>query len=668
MVGQPRCIALVGPSQSGKSLLLDALIRRCESGQASTVSESRSAQPEPNGRAYAISTEPTLAVLRFLDDDFTFVDCPGSVEFAQSGEAVLDVCDMAVVVCEADERRLPALQIVLHGLEERGVPHLLFVNKVDTATQGLRETLAALQSVSRIPLLLRQIPIWRGGTPAGFIDLALERAFIYRDQAPSTRIDLPNGELPREKEDRFTLLERLADHDDILMEQLITDAEPALDRIMADLARELRTGQAVSVLIGSAQRGNGLFRLLKALRHEAPCIVDTRARIGLPDDGPPVAQVILTRHSAFGGKISVCRVLRGSFREGDAVSACQGTTTRIGGFLAADGAQRDKIPSAYAGETRGFTRLEGIATGQRFSTQGLDDRGSPPAPQHVYAIAIELQDRKDDVRLNAALAKLVEEDPGLRVEHRADPEEVRLLGQGDMHLRIAIERLADRFGVRVGRGQPKVDYRETIRKPASGHGRHKKQTGGHGQFADVHLAVRPLPRGEGFVFEDAVVGGAVPRKFIPSVEAGARAYLRRGPLGFPVEDLAVTLTDGAFHAVDSSDAAFQAATRMALDDALARAEPVLLEPVWAIKIVTPSSATAKATGLITGRRGQILGFDARPDWAGWDVLNALIPEAETSDLIVELRSLTGGVGSFTARFDHYAELTGRPAELLLHQA
>ncbi len=668
MVGQPRCIALVGPSQSGKSLLLDALTRRCEPGESSIVNESRSGKLEPNGRAYAISTEPTLTALRFLGDDFTLVDCPGSVEFAQSSEAVLDVCDMAVVVCEADERRLPAVQVVLHGLEERKVPHLLFINKIDTATQGLRDTLAALQSVSRIPLLLRQIPIWRDGTAAGFIDLALERAFIYRDQAPSTRIELPDGELPREKEDRFTLLERLADHDDILMEQLITDAEPARDRVMADLARELRTGQTVSVLIGSAQRGNGLVRLLKALRHEAPSIDGTRARIGLPDDGPAVAQVILTRHSAFGGRVSLCRVLRGTFREGDAVSAGQGTTTRIGGFLAADRSENGKILSADAGETCGFTRLEGIATGQRLSTQALADRGSLPIPQPVYATAIQLRDRKDDVRLNAALAKLAEEDLGLKVEHRADLGEVRLVGQGDMHLRVAIERLADRFGVRVGRGQPKVDYRETVQKPASGHGRHKKQTGGHGQFADVSLSVRPLPRGEGFVFEDAVVGGAVPRKFIPSVETGARAYLRRGPLGFPVEDLAVTLTDGAFHAVDSSDAAFQAATRMALDDALAKAEPVLLEPVWAIEIVTPSSATAKATGLVTGRRGQILGFDARPDWAGWDVLNALIPEAETSDLIVELRSLTGGVGSFTARFDHRAELTGRPAELLLRQA
>lgn len=668
MVGQPRCIALVGPSQSGKSLLLDALTRRCEPGQFSIVNESRSGQLGPNGRAYAISTEPTLTALSFLDDDFTLIDCPGSVEFAQSGEAILDVCDMAVVVCEADERRLPALQVILHGLEECGVPHLLFVNKIDTATQGLRETLAALQSVSRIPLLLRQIPIWRDGTAAGFIDLALERAFIYRDQAPSTRIDLPDGELPREKEDRFTLLERLADHDDILMEQLITDAEPARDRVMTDLARELRTGQAVSVLIGSAQRGNGLLRLLKALRHEAPRLDSTRARLGLPDDGTAVAQVIVTRHSAFAGKISVCRVLRGSFREGDAVSAAQGKTVRIGGFLAADRSQGGKIPSADAGETRGFTRLEGIATGQRFSTQALEEQDSLPTPQHVYATALQLRDRKDDVRLNSALAKLVEEDPGLKVEHRADLEEVRLLGQGDMHLRVAIERLADRFGVRVERSQPKVDYRETIRKPARGHGRHKKQTGGHGQFADVHLAVRPLPSGEGFVFEDAVVGGAVQRKFIPSVEAGARDYLRRGPLGFPVEDLAVTLIDGAFHAVDSSDAAFQAATRLALDDALAKAEPVLLEPVWVIEIVMPSSATAKATGLVTGRRGQILGFDARPDWAGWDVLNALIPEAETSDLIVELRSLTSGVGSFTSRFDHRAELTGRPAELLLHQA
>lgn len=665
MAEQPRCIALVGPSQSGKTQLFDALLQRCGAERTASENHGRTAGGHGDGRASTLTVEPTIGHLTYLGEPFTLIDCPGSVEFAASGLPVLAACDAALVVCEPDERRLPALQLVLRTLEELGVPHLIFVNKIDAASQGLRETLEALQSVSRVPLLLRQIPIWTDGTATGFIDLALERAYVYHDHAPSERIDLPDGELPRERENRFTLLERLADHDDALMEQLIEEVEPARERVMADLAQELRSGQAVSVLIGSGARGNGLSRLLKALRHEAPRLDETRARLGLPEEGPPVAQVMLTHHTGFGGKLSLVRVLRGSFREGDTVMGAEGAATRIAGLVSGKGAQGERAAEARAGETLGFARLDGIGTGARFSTEAACAAAGAAAPPPVYAAAIRVRDRKDDVRLTAALAKLVEEDPALGVEHHPDLEEIRLLGQGEMHLRAAVERLSERFGVGVERERPRVGYRETIRRSASGHGRHKKQTGGHGQFADVSLSVRPLARGEGVVFEDEVVGGAVPRKFIPSVEAGARAHLRRGPLGFPVEDIAVTLTDGAAHAVDSSDAAFQAAARLALDDALAKGQPVLLEPVLTVEIVTPSAATAKATGLVTGRRGQILGYDARPDWPGWDLLNAAIPEAEIADLIVELRSLTAGVGSFTARFDHRAELTGRPAEQVL---
>lgn len=667
MVGQPRCIALVGPSQSGKTLLLEALQRRCRSGENHANNGSRSAQAAAS-RTHAMSMELNLATLHYLDDTFTFIDCPGSREFAHASSAALTTCDAAVVVCEADERRLPALQLVLRELEEQGVPRLLFVNKIDTATQGLRDTLAALQTVSRPPLLMRQIPIWDGGNATGFIDLALERAFVYRNHAPSTIIALPDGELPREKEDRFTLLERLADHDDVLMEQLVTDAEPSRDRIMADLARELRSGQAISVLIGSALQGNGLTRLLKALRHEAPRLADTRRRLELPDEGPAVAQVLLTRHSGFGGKVSVARVLNGSFHEGDTVAGAGGVTTRIGGIVAALSPQAERVAIASEGTIASFAKLEGIGTGSRFATDATFTAGASSSLPPVFARTIWVRDRKDDVRLTAALAKLVEEDPSLSVQHRSDPDEIRLLGQGEMHLRVAVERLSERFGVSVDHARPKVAYRETIRETATGHGRLKKQTGGHGQFADVRLSVRPLQRGQGFVFEDAVVGGAVPRKFIPSVEAGARAYIRRGPLGFPVEDIAVTLTDGSAHAVDSSDAAFQGAARLALDEALPAAEPVLLEPVLVVTILNPSASTAKVTGLVTGRRGQILGYDARPDWPGWDVVDALIPEAETSDLIVELRSLTAGIGGFSAHFSHMAELTGPPADAVLHRS
>jgi elongation factor G len=280
---------------------------------------------------------------------------------------------------------------------------------------------------------------------------------------------------------------------------------------------------------------------------------------------------------------------------------------------------------------------------------------------------VRVKDRKDDVRLSAALAKIVEEDPSLAVENRPEIGEMRLLGQGEMHLRVAIERLASRFQVNVETGRPKVNYCETIKMPAAARGRHKKQTGGHGQFGDVMIEVKPLPRGEGFAFKDSITGGVVPRQYIPSVETGIRDAIRRGPLGFPVVDVAVALTDGSYHTVDSSDAAFQAAAKLALAEALPKAKPVLLEPVLSVEIAIPSDALSKAAGLVTARRGQILGYDARPGWSGWDVVNAMIPESEIGNLIVELRSATAGVGTFATRFDHMAELNGRPADQVLSE-
>ncbi|MGY2049333.1 elongation factor G [Methylobacterium sp. JK268] len=669
MAGQTRCIAIVGPFQSGKTALLEAILHRTGAidrpGRA--ASGNRVGDTSAEAKAHGMSVEPAVATVSFLGDSFTFVDCPGSVEFAHDVRAVLPVCDAAIVVCEADERKRPALELCLRDLEAAGLPRLLFINKADAAAGSLRDALALLQPASSVPLLLRQIPLWQGEAAVGFIDLALERAFVYREQAPSEVVDLPEGEWPREKAERFTMLERLADHDDALMEDLISEVEPARDRVFSDLARELREGQVVSVLFGSAEHGHGVTRLLKALRHEAPGLPETCARLGVAPEGPALAQVVKTLHSGFGGKLSVARVLRGTLREGEAVAGSGGGGGRIAGLAALTGAGGARVPEARAGEVAGLAKLDGIATGETLQagSEAPAALADLPRPEPVHAVSLRIRDRKDDVRLAGALAKVLEEDPALALEQHADLGEMRLTGQGEMHLRVAVERLASRFGIGVETDRAKVGYRETIRGAASARARHKKQTGGHGQFADVALSVRPLPRGEGFLFEDEVVGGAVPRQYIGSVEAGARACMARGPLGFPVVDVAVTLTDGAAHAVDSSDAAFQAATRLALEEALPKAGPVLLEPILAVSLAVPSAATARATGLVTARRGQILGFDARPGWPGWDRVEALIPEAEMSGLIVELRSITAGVGSYTARFDHRAELTGRPADAVL---
>src|SRR5918993_787448 len=665
----PRCIAIVGPFQSGKTTLLEAILARAgaidRAGRVSAGSTIGDGAAE--ARAHAMSVEPNVATATFLGESLTFIDCPGSVEFLHDMRAVVPACDAAVVVCEADDKKIRALAIVLRELEESDIPRFLFINKIDQATRRVRETLALLQRASRTPLLLRQIPIWKDGIAVGFIDLALERAFIYREHAPSEVVEFPDGELPREREARFAMLERLADYDDSLMEDLISEIEPPRDRVFDDLAREVRERHVVPVLIGSADRGNGVTRLLKALRHKGPTLPETRSRPGVAEQGPPLPHVMKTQHTGHGGKLSIARVLRGAFREGDAVIGSRGAEARIGSLVAMVGTATTRVPEAVAGDTLGFGRLQGIATADCFAAGKTRPEAivSVAPPEPVYALSVKVKDRKDDVRLTSALAKIAEEDPALVIETRPEIGEMRLLGQGEMHLRVAIERLASRFQVPVETGKPRVNYCETIKAPASARGRHKKQTGGHGQFGDVMIEVRPLPRGEGFAFQDSITGGVVPRQYIPSVETGVRDALKCGPLGFPVVDLAVSLTDGSYHTVDSSDAAFQAAAKIALAEALPKAKPVLLEPILAVEITIPTEALSKATGLVSARRGQILGYDGRPGWQGWDVLQAMIPESEIGDLIVELRSATAGVGTFSTKFDHMAELSGRPAEMVL---
>ncbi|MFV0280568.1 MAG: elongation factor G [Rhodoblastus sp.] len=666
-----RLIALVGPFQSGKTTLLESILSRTGaiSRQGNVKDGSSVGDSSAEARAHAMSVEANVATADYLGDRYTFVDCPGSIEFSNEQRDVLPLCDAAIVVCEADPRKIPALQLILRELEEIGVPRLLFLNKIDAATQRVHETLGLLQPASRAPLLLRQIPIWQKGIATGFIDLALERAFVYREHAPSTVIDVPAGDLPREKEARYTMLEKLADYDDALMEELISDIEPPRDQVFDDLARELRDGHVVPMLIGSAERGNGVTRLLKALRHEAPRLAETRARLGVAETGPALGQSLRTIHTAHGGKLSVVRVLRGAFADGATIVGANGGEDRIASLARMVGSGVTKVARAEEGDTLAFGRLDHIASGETVgdSRDGAPQQisGAPAAPQPVHTLSLTIKDRKDEVKLAAAMAKLTEEDASLVFTQDQETGEMKLSGQGEMHLRVALERLAARFGVTVEARKGAVAYRETIRHTAHVRGRHKKQSGGHGQFGDVVLDVRPQARGEGFAFEEKVHGGSVPRQYFSSVEAGCLDACAQGPLGFPVVDVAATLVDGSYHTVDSSDMAFRTAGRVGMSEALEKSQPVLLEPILAVSISVPSDAMSRATAIVSGRRGQILGFDGKPGWEGWDVLEAQIPEAEMGGLIVDLRSATSGVGSYAAKFDHLAEVVGKHADAIV---
>src|SRR5438874_247988 len=538
----PRCAALIGPYLSGKTTLLEALLHASGStSRRGSVRDGNSVgDHSPEARARQMSTELNVAGASFLGDRWTILDCPGSVELLHEAQGALLVSDVAVVVVEPEVERALTISALLRFLDRHKIPHMIFINKMDNASARVRDLLAALQSVSERPLVLRQVPL-RG----------------------------PEGET--------------------------------------------------------------------------------------------LAQVFKTYHLPHTGKLSLARVWRGTISEGMVLNG-----SRVAGVLRLVGAQQEKVPAAQAGEVVGLTRMEDIATGTVLTPSGkAAPLPQPERPQPVYGLAITSERRTDDVKLTGAIGKLVEEDPTLELEQNADTQEMVLWGQGDIHLQIAIDRLRTRHNLAVNGRRAGVPYKETIRQGAQQHSRFKRQSGGHGQFADVTIEVKPLPRGSGFTYTNSVVGGAIPRNYIPAVEEGVIEALLHGPIGFPVVDVAVNLITGQFHAVDSSDQAFKTAGRQAVQEALPKCEPILLEPIDMVEISVPNAFTARVQRLVSGRRGQILGYDAKPDWPGWDVVSAHLPQSELHDLIVELRSLTMGVGSFAHQFDHMQELSGRPAEKVL---
>jgi elongation factor G len=665
----PRCIALVGPFQSGKTTLLEAILARTGTIQRQGAVEAGTTVGDGSkeARHHAMSVELSVASTTFMGDTYTFVDCPGSVEFTHDMRTALPAVDAAVVVCEMDEKKIPQLQLMLRELEDQKIPHFLFLNKIDKADATIHDALNLLQPASRSKLLLRQIPTFSGDLISGFVDLALERAFVYKEHAASEVMPLAGEILDREKTARFSMLETLADHDDELMEQLLGDIQPPADKVFDDLAKELRDGLVCPVLMGSATRTNGVLRLMKALRHEAPDVATTIKRLGIKGGADPVAYVMKTFHTAHGGKMSIARVLNGQVPDSATFITPEREAGRVAGIFKVTGQSTEKRGPVAVGETVAFGKLDHANTGD---TLTIGKQAHPPivtveplAP--VLAIAIGAKERKDDVKLGQALHKLVEEDPSVSVVHNPEAQEVVAWGQGEMHLRVVAERLADRFGVAIATRKPTVGYRETIKKGVVQRGRHKKQSGGHGQYGDIVVEIKPLPRGSGFVFTEEIKGGVVPRNFIPSVEEGVADALKHGPLGFPVVDVAVKLIDGSYHTVDSSDMAFQLAGRLAMHEGLPQCQPVLLEPILQVEIALPSEATAKMNALMSGRRGQILGFDTREGWPGWDIVKVQMPESEIGDLIVEVRSATAGVGSYTFKFDHMAEITGRTADQIV---
>jgi elongation factor G len=657
----------VGPGGAGKTSLAEALLfaagaidRQGNVAAGTTVGDS-----SPEARSRGGSTELNLMNFAFMGDRYALIDCPGSVGFAADGALGIAAADLALVVVDPDADRALLAEPTLRQLERLGVPHMIFVNKIDQARGSIQNVLEALQPMSASPLLARQIPIREGEKISGFVDVALERAFHYRQGKASEQMEIPADLADREKEARFHLLEQLADHDDALLEQLLMDETPDPKVVFDDLSRETGENLVVPVLFGSALNGFGVRRLLKALRHDAPGPQLAAKRLGAEDG---CAFVFKVSNAGSMGRLAFARVFGGTLKEGSELRTAGGESVRIGTLFAVQGDKTAKAAQAERGDVVAIAKAEGVGPGDWLSAGRIvAPKPDVALPAANYVLAITTKDRKDDVRLSTALHRLVEEDPMLLWEQNEALHETRLRGVNDEHLKVTLDRLKRRYGVAVDSRHPSIGYKESIRRTVTERGRHKKQSGGHGQFGDVVLEVRPLPRGEGFRFEDRISGGVVPKQWFPAVEAGVRDALQKGPLGFPVVDVAVTLIDGSYHSVDSSEIAFRTAGRIGMAEALAGAQPHLLEPVMKVTVTAPTSATSRVTSAIASRRGQMLGMGPREGWSSWERIEALIPEAEMLGFDAELRSLSQGLASYEAEFDHLAELNGTLADKVVHR-
>lgn len=657
-----RVVALVGPAGTGKTSLAEALLHASGAIDrlGSVEAGSCLGDSSPEARARGSSTEINLSHFVWLGDRFTLVDLPGAAAFLADGLAALTAVDLALVVIDPVPERALLAGPVLRRLDALGIPHAIVVNRIESGRSGSVHALVReLQPFSAEQLALRQIPIRDGDHVSGYVDLALERAYRYQPGAESRRIEMPEQIAALELTDRAKLLETLADFDDTLLEALLMDEAPDTRLIMADLADDTAHNRLVPVVLASALTSGGVHRLLKLLRHETPAPEQAAARVGTANG----VHVVKIAHGGGLGRLAYARVFGEALEEGEELVA-EGASTRCGALFTVQGGKVTKRTSVAPGEIVAISKLEHAHVGMVMARKGgtVTTAPTPDYPARNAAFAIAAPDRKDDVKLSAALHKLCEEDPTLAWLQDDATHETVLRGVNDEHLAVVLARLQRRYGVSVDTDKPRVAYRESIRKSATQRGRHKKQSGGHGQYGDVIIEIAPRDRGEGFLFAERITGGAVPKQWIPAVELGVRDALAAGPLGFPVVDVSVSLTDGSYHSVDSSELAFRIAGRMAMSAALAAAAPYLLEPICRVAVDTPAGTGARVGSVLTSRRGQILGLLPHPEWGRWERLEALLPEAGLHGLDAELRSLSQGLAQFTVGFDHLAELAPKQAD------
>ncbi|HEY2476276.1 MAG TPA: elongation factor G [Candidatus Cybelea sp.] len=663
-IARLRNIAFVGSHHTGKTTLVEAILahagaigRRGSVGDGTTVTDH-----EPEDAAHLQST--TVGFAHATDDgiDITIVDTPGFVDFFEETKQALAGVDAAIVVVEADPGRIVQTQAVVEYIESVRMPHIFVVNKMDRPGADFAQTLSALQSAYGRHVVAEQVPLGSAEHFRGYVDLAQMKAHKLDD----TEEPIPSESQELAARMHAELLEAMADFDDHLMEELLEGVEPPLEEIERDLCSECSHDQVVPVLVAAGGSGAGVAALVRAIEKWLPspadaAQVDAEGRPIEPDPaGPIIARVIKTSIHPQSGKLSIARVLSGTIRSDATLTniSKHDEKVRLGGLYRLQGKKQETLTEAGPGMIVALARLDAVSTGDTLTANGHKVLlPGKPVAEPVFAVAIKPKERIDEAKISTMLARIVDEDPALRLERADVTHELLLLGGGEQHVSIAVERLARKYKVEVATAAPAIPYLETITGGTEIHSRYKHQTGGHGQFGDVWLRFEPRERGAGVSFDEKIVGGVVPRQFIPAVEKGVREALTHGPNGYPVTDMHVTLFDGQYHDVDSSEQSFKTAAGMGVREALPKCNPVVLEPIAHVRVIVPTTYTSTVIQQLTGKRGQILGMN--PDErTGFDIVEAYVPAVELSRYITELRTATQGLGTYSWRHERYDPVPG----------
>ena len=673
-ISRLRDVAVVGPHHSGKTTLIEALLAHCGAipRRGSVNDGTTTTDFEPESIGHAQSTCVSFAHTACGNVELNLIDCPGFVDFFEETKQALLAADAALVVVDPDPARVMQTHSLIDFIESRKMPHCFVVNKMDREGADFTGTLAALREAYGIHVVPEHVPIGEGPELRGYVDLVEQVAYAFDPDGKEHQIEIDGGIRDSVARYRREFLEALGDYDDALLEALLEDKEPSKDEVVRDLTQEASHDLIAPVLVAAAINGTGMNALVTAIERLIPA-PDTLSRtdidgreIKVKADGPIVAQICKTQVNQQ-GKLSIARVITGTLKPDSplVVSSRGKATVRNSGFYKLQGKKQIPITEAGPGSIIGISRMDGVGTGDTLVSPGTDIvLPTVPITDPMYAVAVRPKEKLDEAKLSQSLARLMEEDPSLRVGRAEFTNELQLLGSGEVHVSTALERLARKYNLSLDAKEPAIAYRTTITGSTDVHARYKHQTGGHGQFADVKIKIEPRPRGNGVTFEEQIVGGVVPRNFIPAVERGVREALEKGPInGYPVVDVHVILHDGQYHDVDSSDQAFRTAGSMAMRDGIPKCKPVVLEPIVRLDAEVPNASASGALAQVTTKRGQVLAFEPA-EKPGFHHIAAFVPQAELSHYITELRTISQGLGTFRWKHDRFEIVPQRIAEQL----